>query len=78
MSKRKEKGFLLGIGLDNADGHRRITRSEDFVVTGGSKETHERLSEHAIKISEEVKKRGKDVSELHHEEFREIVEKTRS
>ena len=32
-------GFL-GVGLDNADGHDRITRSEHFVLLGGAAETH--------------------------------------
>lgn len=73
MAKR-QKGTLVGVGLDS-DGHKRITRSEDFVVLGGSKETHERLSEISIKASEELKKRGKDVAEVCAKEFAEVIEK---
>jgi len=50
---------LLGIGLDGTDGHRRLTRTEDFLIVGGSQETHERLQETAIKFEEGLHERGK-------------------
>ena len=49
--KRKRKtrvGGILGIGLDNEDGQKRITRTEEMVLVGGSHETHERMQETAI------------------------------
>lgn len=54
---------LLGIGLDGGDGHRRLTRGEDFVLLGGSAETHERMQETMIKFSEALDKRGKTLQE---------------
>jgi hypothetical protein len=50
---------LLGVGLDGTDGHRRLTRTEDFLIVGGSQETHERLQETAIKFEEALQERGK-------------------
>jgi len=41
VSKKKPKSpakvaGLLGVGLDNADGHKRITTGERFAIVGGS------------------------------------------
>lgn len=32
---------MLGIGLDNKDGHKRITKGDNFMLVGGSEETLE-------------------------------------
>jgi hypothetical protein len=50
---------VLGLGLDCDDGHKRITRTEEMVLIGGSAETHERMQETAIRFAEELEKRGK-------------------
>ncbi|MCW8128875.1 MAG: hypothetical protein KIS92_00695 [Planctomycetota bacterium] len=77
-SARKPKGkkaMLLGVGLDNKDGHVRVTRGENFQLVGGSKETHEVMQEGAVKINEELKKRGKHLEEVTKKEFIEIASK---
>lgn len=53
---------LLGVGLDNDDGHQRITRSESFLLVGGSAETHERMQETAIRFEEGLQRRGKTLA----------------
>jgi hypothetical protein len=61
-SRRKTEptvGGILGVGLDHADGHKRITKTEQMVLVGGSEETHERMQETAVRFSEELEKRGK-------------------
>jgi len=41
-TKPKEpQAGLLGVGLDNTDGHKRITQGDKFAIVGGSSETHE-------------------------------------
>ena len=40
---------LFGVGLDNQDGHKRITTGEKFIILGGSAETHERMTETIVK-----------------------------
>ena len=65
--KRKRKtrvGGILGIGLDNEDGQKRITRTEEMVLVGGSRETHERMQETAIRFSEALEKTGKTLPEV--------------
>ena len=69
------RGHLLGIGLDNEDGHKRITQAEDFSLVGGSAETHERMTETAIKTFEELKARGKSIHNVEPSELSEIVHK---
>lgn len=63
--KKVEKrvvGFL-GVGLDNRDGHTRLTQTEHFLLVGGSEETHERMQETAVKFDESLKRRGKTLAE---------------
>ena len=65
-SRRKSEpkvGGILGIGLDNNDEHKRVTKTEEMVLVGGSEETHERMQETAIKFSEELERRGKSLPE---------------
>ena len=72
MAKRKRKAVLLGLGLDS-DGHKRVTTGENFTLVGGSAETHEVMTEKAIKINEKLKARGKQLENVSHEEFDDIA-----
>ena len=65
--ERRVVGFL-GIGLDSKDGEKRLTRSEHFLLIGGSAQTHERMQDAAIKFSEALKARGKTLLETEVEE----------
>jgi hypothetical protein len=56
-------GFL-GVGLDHPDGHRRVTETDNFLLVGGSAETHERMQETAIHFEEALDKRGKRLEEV--------------
>jgi hypothetical protein len=65
---------LLGIGLDSDDGHVRITHGENFHLYGGSRDTHEMMQDHAVKINEKLREREKTLDTVTHEDLREIVE----
>jgi hypothetical protein len=66
--------ILLGIGLDGDD-HKRVTKSRNFVLFGGSERTHEAMQEHAIKIGEELRRRGKSLADVRSpDEFRDIAD----
>ena len=73
--KRNESpdAIMLGLGLDNEDGHKRVTSGENFYLVGGSEETHERMAETAIKFNEKLARKGKHLSELSREEFRDMM-----
>ncbi|OAI53601.1 hypothetical protein AYO44_04060 [Planctomycetaceae bacterium SCGC AG-212-F19] len=69
-------GFL-GVGLDNQDGHQRLTRSEHFVLVGGSTETHEKMQETAIKFTEALENKGKTLEETSVVEIIELFHEVR-
>jgi hypothetical protein len=71
----KGKAHLLGVGLDD-DGHKRITRAEQFTLVGGSEETHGRMTETVIKTFETLKRRGKDLHAVEPKELAEIIHKS--
>jgi hypothetical protein len=71
--KLKRKAVLFGVGLD-ADGHKRITTGPNFALVGGSQETHEQMTEQAIKINEKLKARGKQLETVTREEFDDIAQ----
>jgi hypothetical protein len=66
--ERTEVVGFLGVGLDNEDGHKRITRSEEFLLVGGSADTHERMQDTAIRFGEALRRKGKDLRETSAEE----------
>jgi hypothetical protein len=63
---------LLGVGLDS-DGHKRITKSEEFLLVGGSQETHENMQEIAIRFAESLRDRGKRLDEASVEEVIDLL-----
>jgi hypothetical protein len=67
---------LLGVGLDNSDGHKRVTTGEQFVLVGGSAETHERMTETTVKTFEELKRRDKRLETVDPRELAEILHKS--
>ena len=74
--KRKSRAGLLGVGLDNEDGHKRITTGEKFVLVGGSEETHERMTETVVKTFEELKRRDRQLEEVEPKELEDILKKS--
>jgi hypothetical protein len=70
--RRKRRAIMLGVGLDS-DGHKRMTTGPNFALVGGSEETHERMTEKAVKINEKLKARGKELHEVSHDEFDDIA-----
>lgn len=68
----KRKAVLLGVGLDS-DGHKRVTQGPNFALIGGSQDTHEQMTEKAIKINEKLKARGKQLEQVSREEFDDIA-----
>jgi len=73
MSKSaKKKAIILGVGLDS-DGHKRITTGENFALVGGTQETHEVMTEKAVKINEKLASKGKKLEEVSRDEFDDIA-----
>jgi hypothetical protein len=70
--KPRRKALMLGVGLDS-DGHKRLTTGPNFILAGGTQETHEVMTEKAIKINEKLAAKGKQLEDVSHEEFDEIA-----
>jgi hypothetical protein len=62
--KIKKQAAILGLGLDAEDGHTRLTRGKNFVLYGGSEETHSSMQETAIKVNEQLDHRGKRLEDV--------------
>ena len=65
--------MLFGMGFDNRDEHKRITKGDNFCLVGGSEETHEHMTETAIRFNEKLSKRGKDLDSISREEFIDLM-----
>lgn len=72
-AKQKPRAGLLGLAFDAEDGHKRITRGPNFLLAGGSQETHGQMQETAIKVNEHLARKGKDLTEVSARELRDII-----
>jgi len=70
---KSKRAILLGLGLDS-DGCKRITTGKNFALMGGTQETHEALTEKAIKINEKLDAKGKRLEDVSSEEFDDIAQ----
>ncbi len=74
MQKKKKKGgkaLMLGLGLDS-DGHKRMTTGPNFLLVGGTKDTHEQMTEHVVKVNEKLAAKGKRLEDASREELDDI------
>jgi hypothetical protein len=76
-TKKKDAAVagLVGLGLDNDDGHQRVTRGEEFVLLGGSAETHERMQDVAIRVTESLENKGKRLQDASVQEVADLIRK---
>jgi hypothetical protein len=72
-NSRVQRARILGLGLDNADGHVRLTRGGNFDICLGSESTHEQLRETCIKLNEKLDRRGKRLEDLSRDEFVDLI-----
>lgn len=64
---------VLGVGLDAQDGHKRLTRGQGFLLAGGSDETHSRMQETMIKVTERLGESGRRIRDASPEELRDLI-----
>ena len=70
--QKDARAMMLGVGLDS-DGHKRVTKGENFALVGGTEETHDTMVEKAVKINEKLARKGKSLDEVSREEFDDIA-----
>jgi hypothetical protein len=72
ISERRIAG-LLGLAFDAEDGHKRITRGNNFLLAGGSEDTHVLMRETIIKVNEQLDARGLDLADVSPDELRDML-----
>ena len=70
---QKQDLGLFGVGLDNDDGHKRVTQGSDFCLVGGSAETHERMQDLVMRMRETLKRQGKKFADIDRREFEDLA-----
>src|SRR2546421_10113219 len=70
--KTKDLVLILGVGLDS-DGHKRLTTGPNFALVGGTEESHEKMTETALKINEKLAAKGKRLENVTPEEMDDIA-----
>jgi hypothetical protein len=76
--KPNPRSAVLGIGFDAQDGHKRLTRGKDFLLAGGSEETHARMQETVAKVTEKLAERGKRIGDASPVELRDLFHDAQS
>jgi hypothetical protein len=61
---RRLRAALIGLGLDNADDQNRVTRGDQSLIFGGSAETHAQLRDTALRMEQELDRRGLKLADL--------------
>ena len=70
---RRIRAALIGLGLDAYDDQKRLTRSDQSLVFGGSAETHALLRETVLRMELELDRQGQQLSDLDPLELAELA-----
>ena len=77
-SEKRRRAGMLGVGLDREqDGSTRISRGSNFLLVGGSQQTHEVMQETAVKVNERLERRGRSLDDVSPVEFCDILHDVR-
>ena len=74
VNKKSRKAALVGMAFDGQDGHTRLTRGHNFVLCGGSEDTHAVMQETATKINEHLQRRGQQLEDVSLGQLRDICD----
>lgn len=74
LSEERRIAGLLGLAFDAADGHKRITRGKNFLLAGGSEETHVLMRETILRVNERLDERGQRLADVSVEELRDLID----
>jgi hypothetical protein len=77
ISERRVAG-LLGLAFDAQDGHKRITRGKNFLLAGGSEQTHGLMRDTIVKVTERLDEQGLNLADVSVDELRELLDEAQS
>ena len=72
-AKRIRNAALLGLAFDAEDDQKRITRGPNFLLAGGSHDTHGLMQETAVKLNERLQRQGKKLADVSPAELCDIL-----
>ena len=72
-AKRVRRAGMLGLAFDAEDGQTRITKGDNFLLYGGSQDTHAVMQETVLKINEHLDDRGQRLEDVSRKELRDIL-----
>ncbi len=72
--EQRRSAALLGVAFDNDDEQTRLTRGKNFLLVGGSQDTHGLMQETAVKVNERLDQRGKRLEDASVQELRDICQ----
>jgi hypothetical protein len=72
-AKRVRRAGMLGLAFDAEDGQTRITKGDNFLLYGGSQDTHAVMQETVVKINEHLDDRGQRLENVSRKELRDIL-----
>ena len=78
ISEQRRVAGLLGLAFDAEDGHKRITRGSNFLLAGGSEETHGMMRDTIVKVNEELDARGLNLADVSADELRDMLNDAQS
>ena len=64
---------MLGLAFDAEDGQTQITKGDNFLLYGGSQDTHAVMQETVLKINEHLDDRGQRLEDVSRKELRDIL-----
>jgi hypothetical protein len=71
--KRPRRAGILGLAFDAEDGQTRISKGDNFLLYGGSQDTHSVMQETVLKINEHLDDRGQRLEDVSRKELRDIL-----
>jgi hypothetical protein len=73
ISRQRRTAALFGLAFDATDGQKRITRGKNFLLAGGSEETHGLLRDTILRVNERLDERGQQLADVSAEELRDLL-----
>lgn len=64
--------MVVGLGLDDAEGHVRYTRGESFELYGGSADAHAEMRRRARIINERIASLGIHLEHMTYEQYEQV------
>jgi hypothetical protein len=78
MPKDSPIAALLGMAFDADDGHKRITRGENFLLLGGSEDSHVLMRDTVMKVNQRLDAQRRQLADVSVDELRDIIHDVQS